>query len=426
MENHVAWASRPCIFPPPKTPSTHPTHPPVFGYHSPVPVDDTESLPSLLSTADAAYHAGLAAEATLLYARVLHRDPFHPLSLRRLAWIEESAGRIPNAIGLLHRLIAVSPTDPKAHQHLGLCLLRVGKLTDAIECFRTATRLDPEYAAGFCNLGLALEDAGETAASLHALRRANQLDPASDFIAYHLAAIQTLAGQPETPPPICPPDYLVQLFDGYADRFDAHLFDKLNYQGPALLAEIVSGAGAIAPKPPWDVLDLGCGTGMTAVPFRESARSVTGVDLSPRMLKHAATRRMPDGRLVYHELIQADVMTALNARPASADLILSADVFIYIGDLHPVFTAVQTALRPGGLFAFTVESNAGEQDYCLLPSRRYAHSQAYIERVASDYHFTCAAYRQCVLRQGDDGLPVNGTVYLLTRIPLVLASPPSV
>ena len=389
-----------------------------------MPDDDTASIAALLSTADMAYNAGHGAEATLLYARVLQRDLTHVLALRRLAWIEEAAGRLSNAIELLHRLIAVSPADAKVHQDLGLCLLRVGRLSEAVESFRAATLLDPEYAAAFCNLGLALEDAGETAGALQALRRANQLDPASGFIAYHLAAIQTLAGQPETPPPICPANYLLQLFDGYADRFDAHLFDKLNYQGPALLAKIVSGAGAIAPKQPWDVLDLGCGTGMTAVPFRNVARRVVGVDLSPRMLQHAATRRMPNGRLVYDELIQADVITALNARPASADLVLSADVFIYIGDLRPVFAAVKGALRLGGLFAFTVESHAGEQDYCLLPSRRYAHSQAYIERVASEFNFHRAAHRDCVLRQGDDGQPLNGTVYLFTRNPAVPANPP--
>jgi predicted TPR repeat methyltransferase len=378
--------------------------------------DPNATTADLLSAADAAFTSGQAAETIALYGRVLERDPVHALALRRLAWIEEASGRVTQAIQLLCRLIAASPTDARAHQDLGLCLLRVQNLNDAIESFRRTTKLDPTYAVGFCNLGLALEDAGDVAGALAALRRAHELDPGSGFIAYHLAAIQTLAGKSETPPPICPPRYLLQLFDGYADRFDAHLFEQLHYQGPALLAEIVSRTEAGKPRQPWDILDIGCGTGMTAVPFREGARRVVGVDLSSRMLRHASTRTMPDGTRVYDELVQADLIDALQARPASADLVLSADVFIYIGNLRPVFAAVWGALRENGMFAFTVESYVGPQDYCLLPSRRYAHSQQYIAQLAGEFGFTLNARNECVLRKGDDGLPLKGDVYLLSRM----------
>lgn len=378
--------------------------------------DDPRSTADLLSAADAAFNAGRGAEAAALYGKVLQHEPRHAISLRRLAWIHEACGHVPAAIELLRRLIEVLPSDARVQQDLGLCFLRVGKLNDAIVSFRASTQLDPKYAAAFCNLGLALEDVGDTASALDALQQAHRLDPASGFIAYHFAAVQTLAGRLEIPPPVCPPQYLLQLFDGYADRFDSHLFEKLNYQGPALLAEIVEGAIAIAPKKPWDILDIGCGTGMTAVPFREAAGRVVGIDLSSRMLRHASTRALPNGRLIYDELIQADVIEALQARPASANLVLSADVFIYIGDLRPVFAAVWSALRAGGLFTFTVESNKGRQDYCLLPSRRYAHARSYIELLAKEFNFSCAAHRESVLRLGDDGLPLQGEVYLLQRI----------
>ena len=40
---------------------------------------------------------------------------------------------------------------------------------------------------------------------------------------------------------------------------------------------------------------------------------------------------------------------------AAYDLIVSADVLVYFGDLAPVFVAVARALRPNGIFAFSVE-----------------------------------------------------------------------
>ena len=111
----------------------------------------------------------------------------------------------------------------------------------------------------------------------------------------------------------CPHDYLIPLFDGYADRFDAHLYETLGYLGPQLLAEIINEVPLGERRPlPWDVLDLGCGTGMTGVPFRTIARTITGVDLSPRMLEHAARRVMPDGRRVYDTLLKCDITEALS------------------------------------------------------------------------------------------------------------------
>jgi tetratricopeptide (TPR) repeat protein len=64
------------------------------------------------------------------------------------------------------------------------------------------------------------------------------------------------------------------------------------------------------------------------------------------------------------------------------DLILAADVFIYVGDLAAVFRSVRRILEPGGCLAFTVEPAKTGQDIQLLPSLRYAHSQTYVQRLA--------------------------------------------
>src|SRR5207302_1633468 len=100
-----------------------------------------------------------------------------------------------------------------------------------------------------------------------------------------------------------------------------------------------------------DVLDLGCGTGLAGELFRPLSRRLDGVDLSPRMLAQAATRG------VYDRLAAGDLLTHLGGTGDRYHLVLAADVFVYLGDLAPVFAAARLVLRAGGWLAFTVEAS---------------------------------------------------------------------
>ena len=66
----------------------------------------------------------------------------------------------------------------------------------------------------------------------------------------------------------------------------------------------------------------------------------------------------------------------------SADLIVAADVFAYIGDLGPIFEAVARAPANGGWLAFSVETCEGE-GYRLGPAMRFAHSDPYVRETAN-------------------------------------------
>jgi predicted TPR repeat methyltransferase len=124
-------------------------------------------------------------------------------------------------------------------------------------------------------------------------------------------------------------------------------------------------------------LDLGCGTGLAGVPLRARVERLEGVDLSPAMLAKARERGL------YDALETADIVDHLRSfKSAAFDLIVAADALVYCGDLRPVFAATAAALVPGGLFAFTVESFAGE-GYCLGETMRFAHARAYVEASAA-------------------------------------------
>src|SRR5207247_2068538 len=66
---------------------------------------------------------------------------------------------------------------------------------------------------------------------------------------------------------------------------------------------------------------------------------------------------------VYHALMVGDIAQFLSQQhtaDSSADLVIAADVFAYIGDVGAVCDAVARVLAPNGLFGFTVETHAGE------------------------------------------------------------------
>jgi predicted TPR repeat methyltransferase len=339
---------------------------------------------------------GPAAEAL---RKAVALQPGYVKPLRNLGTLLLETGAFADAAQVLRQWVAIEPQSPKAHHDLGAALARLGNKDEAMEHLRRTTALAPDYGPAYCNLALVLEDLKKIPEAVEALRQAQKLLPQSRIVEYHLAAL----GGGESPA-ACPPDYLVELFDTYAERFDEHLVERLEYRGPQLLWEAVNEAGV---KPPVDVIDLGCGTGLCGVLFRPVARTLVGVDLSPRMIDKSRHRG------VYTELLREDLVPAVRSRPLAFDVALAADVFIYVGDLREVFAATAAALRPGGLFAFTIET-VPEGEYVLRESRRYAQSTSYIKQLAQRHSFSLVSERQVVIRSGE-GPPVEGAVITLRR-----------
>ncbi len=87
-------------------------------------------------------------------------------------------------------------------------------------------------------------------------------------------------------------------------------------------------------------LEVGCGTGVYASRIRELGWTPVGVDLSARMLRHAATR-LPVAR--------ADA-TRLPVPDASLDAVVSVMVHTDLADYAPVLAEIWRVLRPGARF----------------------------------------------------------------------------
>ncbi|MBH0237415.1 class I SAM-dependent DNA methyltransferase [Methylobrevis albus] len=299
----------------------------------------------------------------------------------------------------------------------GRLLAESGDHAAAADLYAQALELVPSWAAGWFALGAAYGDAGDTAGAARAFARLAELDPDDRY-----GGRLRLAALGRAPVPDAAPEaYVRELFDDYADRFETALVDRLGYRAPALLAE------AIAASWPGNVFghvhDLGCGTGLMAAALVEAGLvagggRIEGVDLSPAMVATAADKAL------YAELRVGDVVADLGRAGPAFDLVVAADVFVYIGDLAPVFAAVAARLDPGALFAFTAEAaddgdngdgaDVAGEGWRLGASLRYAHVRTYLAGLAAAHGFRPLSEARATLRQ-DRGSPVIGHVIVLQR-----------
>ena len=260
----------------------------------------------------------------------------------------------------------------KAHNGLAFVHLESGRPGDALERFRKALASDPE-----------------------------------NGMARHLVASLT-AENPER----APSQYVQLLFNGFAHTFDQQLA-SLQYDTPRRLVQWVYDVAGDSERQ-WNVLDLGCGTGLVGVAAKARAARLVGVDLSHGMLARARSRN------IYDRLECMDLVAMMKAEPASSyDLLVSADTFIYVGKLDDVVAEARRLLQPGGLFAFSVESLDGLPElaaserahagYVLQPSPscRYAHATSYLSRLAGEHGFTVKRVEPELLRMSH-GHAVDG------------------
>lgn len=244
-----------------------------------------------------------------------------------------------------------------------------GDLAGAADLLTQALELAPRYASAWFALGELREKLGDWAGAVAAFEEARAADP-GDRHGATLHLIQ-LGVQPAA---AMPQGYVRALFDSYAPSFDEALTEGLNYRAPELLFHAVEAVHAARRMKFGSVLDLGCGTGLAALPFRQFSDWMGGVDLSPAMLMQAR------GKGLYDRLIESEVLAFLSSEAeikARYHLVLAADVFMYLDDLTSVLKAIAQVLASSGQLAFSVETHAGD-GVLLRETLRYAHGEAHV------------------------------------------------
>lgn len=366
------------------------------------------------------YQCGRYAEADTSLSAALALVPGRPSTLTNLGATRLKLGRPDQALELLREALAQEPANLEALGHCASALAELGQPQPALDCLDRLLARDHRVGHAWSLRGSLLREQGQYALAADSFRKAlaHGADPLLN--GYYLAGVD----QAEMPP-ASPRDYVEQLFDGYARRFDGHLMQQLNYHAPEALVARLRTLGRRFEH----ALDLGCGTGLCGALLSPLAGRIDGVDLSSRMLERARAHG------VYTELVQADLLDFLAATGERYALVIAADVFIYLGSLAPVFSEAARVLRPGGTFCFTVEAagegpggDAGSDsdasgrdalgvprlDWVLRPSMRYAHRESYIRRLAAHHALQVIdTVRQPV--RDDQRTPVPGLFFWLGK-----------
>ncbi len=318
-------------------------------------------------------------------------------------------GQLEKAVVSYRRALEIKPDYAEAHSNLGAALKNLGQLDDAVASCHRAIDIKPDFADAYGNLGGALRAQGNLDGALASFQEQIKLAPNNSVAQHHVAS---LTGNNTERAPV---QYVEKLFDDYADKFDIHLQKILQYEAPNKLVALVTQHLRLTEKK-WNVLDLGCGTGLVGLEIAPFAGELVGVDLSVNMLEKAKTRNL------YKRLEHSDLLTMMRGEKTSSyEVIIAADVFIYLGKLDEVVSEIKRLLYPNGVLAFSIESllaiptfGSGmdmPHDYQLENTGRYSHSTDYISRLAATNGFLIQEMAEIQIRI-EQGKPINGYLAL--------------
>jgi predicted TPR repeat methyltransferase/TolA-binding protein len=338
-------------------------------------------------------------EAHASLARALKYNPNAYEALHGMAMVSEQQGQYDMATRYAMQAIQSNPNGWESHMQLGSLLLIQHQYAMAEQILSQAH-------------GLQKDNVYITQLLLNALLRQHKNDQAKDLLAQALMLSPDdkvmryfdamLKGDAMV---TAPAEYISNLFDHYADRFDHHLIHVLGYKVPGLLAQMAAEVGL--PKDA-SLLDLGCGTGLVAEAFRDITSQRVGVDLSQKMLSKARDRKL------YNALFAQDIVEFMWQCEQTFDYVVAADVLIYLGDVAPLFKAARAVLAQKGILLISIEREEQGGDYNLKPTGRYTQRNSYIEHLAAEEGYEIIMQQDMTVRMEND-MPVAGMAYALKK-----------
>lgn len=335
---------------------------------------------------------------------VLKVTPQDSEAVRQIAWSYIELNQNEQALMWCETLIKLAPQDVMAYYNQGVVLMRMLRWQEAQHAFQRVLQLEPWHIDATINLAAVMLKQQKSQESIAYYKAALELQPQHPIASYMLAA---LTGQAQWR--AAPSDFVSQLYDRYAATYEQSVLHQLNYQVPDLFVRAIVQHKNVK-EAAWQILDLGCGTGLAGQVICGFARTLIGVDVSSVMLDLAADKK------IYTELHHMPMENYLAQCNKKFELIYAADSLIYIGDLLPLFQHVKSVLTDKGLFIFSVEKKLekNEEKFVLQKTGRFTHDVNYLKNITQECGFLWLSCEAVTLRMQEDH-PVEGYIVVLSQ-----------
>ncbi len=138
------------------------------------------------------------------------------------------------------------------------------------------------------------------------------------------------------------------------------------------------------------ILDLGIGTGLSAVAFHRMGLKVAGLDYSSEMLKVCAHKRIAE------DLKQFDLNDSPLPYPDHCFNHISANAILYfLADIENLFKEIHRIIKANGIWAFIIEEHQDPSGSHILekPAGKnglitFRHGKQYISEILKKHAFT--------------------------------------
>ncbi|MFT5299627.1 MAG: protein O-GlcNAc transferase [Mariniblastus sp.] len=339
--------------------------------------------------------------------QILLSTPNDKSTLRVIARASRHLEEFAHAIEFLGRANAVPAGDAELIFELGQVHLAAGNLEKAVGSFQTVLAHRAEHLMAIIGCFVALEVLGRSSEAAKLLTR--KIDWIPDAILAYDQAISILfrhakidaaeqliehcltatTGNPMAPrwTTICqsfkgPDTGLSHLsaetiaaeFDYKANSIDGQLYESC-FQGLEISTQFLTEILGPAERK-LDVLDLGCGAGTCGSALTPFANSITGVDVSPKMIRRASQKGG------YDRLVRAEIHEFLESTKQTFDLVFASQALVYFGSLERVFSGIHRVLNPGGhlVFDLVCQIEGDRSHHVLGIEGQFRHSVAYTQQ----------------------------------------------
>ncbi len=315
--------------------------------------------------------------------------------------IAHQAQDFPQATTWLQRMAVLNPGNPQVKTLIARNLRIQGDNASAIAVYDELIAANPLHGDALLGRVQMAWMADDLATALPICETLCTVDPENEVFLFWRTLAQGLT------PATMPVAMVKAMHDDQATQYDLHMVKNLKYQLPKTMAALIQ---ARYPEPTYNLLDLGCGTGLLGLYLGKLEGAMVGVDVSLKMVEQLARHNL------YDRVHNVNLLDALAETPDALYNVISAcDVFGYVGDLTQAIPNACRILRPGGHLVFSCEvAGADEADWVLRKSLRYAHKRSHIEALCKAAGCNEVTVEDTVLFV-ENQQPVNGYIVVARK-----------